>query len=384
MDIFLSKLNWLIHIKKLFVKESVLDIQDLISSLKDEIITEQVNPQDELFSLEEVIEEVYKYKKIRLTYDDFFQIIGNLHQQDPQLSTCVNSLTDSINDLTLNDAKVKQEIRVSYHDPTKLVKTQQSCKASKFSKSPRMRIENLQEAQKKILAKITHIENEIEYQKQQHQLKKTHFQQIKELTKQLQQNEQEIILNGISTFTLSDFYLVFHNLNKVIYNVSTLIFNDRCSEIREVTMIFKNLQFLSINSLCIKELKLEELTDLKVLSVGGNNLKSLEGLPPNLVELYAQNNQISQLSNTKCLKILNISQNCISSLQQLLLINKSLEFINCHQNQCALSKDYKRLLFKIFPNLKGVDKDDLLQHSIIQQNNFHYKKEQMDFSFSQS
>lgn len=47
---------------------------------------------------------------------------------------------------------------------------------------------------------------------------------------------------------------------------------------------------MSINSLLIKELKLEELIELKVLSVGGNNLKSLEGLPPNLVELYAQNN----------------------------------------------------------------------------------------------
>lgn len=40
MDIFSSKLNWLIHIKKLFLKESVLDISDLISSLKDDIITE--------------------------------------------------------------------------------------------------------------------------------------------------------------------------------------------------------------------------------------------------------------------------------------------------------------------------------------------------------
>ncbi|CAD8149727.1 unnamed protein product [Paramecium octaurelia] len=384
MEIFSSKLNWLIHIKKFFLKESVLDISDLISSLKDEILTEQINPEDELFSLEEVIEEVYKYKKIRLTYDDFFQIIGNLHQQDPQLSTCVNSLVDSINDLILNDNKVKQEIRVSYNDTTKLIKTQQSCMASKTSKSPRRRIENLQEAQKKILEKITHIENEIEYQKQQHQLKKPHILQIKELTKQLQQNDSEITLNGVSTFSVSDFQLVFHSLNRVILNIQTLIFNDRCSELREVTMIFKNLQFLSINSLMINELNLEELTQLKVLSVGGNNLKSLDRLPPNLVELYAQNNQISQLSNTKQLKILNISQNCISSLQQLLHINKSLEFINCHQNQCAQTKDYKRVLFKIFPNLKGVDKDDLLQHSMIQQNNFHFKKEQMDFSFSQS
>ncbi|CAD8072739.1 unnamed protein product [Paramecium sonneborni] len=383
MEIFSSKLNWLIHIKKLFLKESVLEIQELISSLKEQIIVEQVNPQEELFSLDEVIEEVYKYKKIRLTYDDFFQIIGNLHQQDPQLSTCVNSLADSINDLTLNDAKVKQEIRLPYHDPTKLIKTQQSCRNSKFSKSPRMRIENLQEAQKKILAKITDIENEIEY-KQQHQLKKPHIQQIKELAKQLQLHESEITLNGISSFSLQDFYLVIHNLNKTIFNVQTLIFNDRCSEIREVTMIFKNLQALSINSLNLKELKLEELTQLKVLSIVGNNLKSLEGLPPNLVELYAQHNSISQLSTTKSLKILNISSNCISSLQQLLNINKSLEFINCNLNQCAQSKDYKRFLFKIFPNLKGVDKDDLLQHSIIQQNNFHFKKEPMDFSFSQS
>ncbi|CAD8065925.1 unnamed protein product [Paramecium sonneborni] len=384
MEILSSKLNWLINIKKLFLKENVLDISELISSLKEGIITDQINFQDELFSLDEVIEEVYKYKKIRLTYDDFFQIIGNLHQQDPQLSTCVNSLADSINDLTLNDVKVKQEIRLPYHDPTKLIKTQQSCRNSKISKSPRMRIENLQEAQKKILAKITDIENEIEYQKQQHQLKKPHILQIKELTKQLQLNEQEITLNGISAFSLQDFYLVFHNLNKTIFNIQTLIFNDKCQEIREVTMIFKNLKALSINSIYLKELKFEELTELKVLSVVGNNLKSLEGLPPNLIELYAQHNQISQLSNTKSLKILNISLNCISSLQQLLNINKSLEFINCHQNQCAYSKDYKRFLFKIFPNLKGVDKDDLLQHSIIQQNNFHQKKEPMEFSFSQS
>lgn len=52
-------------------------------------------------------------------------------------------------------------------------------------------------------------------------------------------------------------------------------------------MIFKNLQALSINNICLKELRLEELTELKVLSVAGNNLKSLEGLPPNIIELYA-------------------------------------------------------------------------------------------------
>ena len=40
MEIFSSKLNWLIHIKKLFLKESVLDISELISSLKDEILVE--------------------------------------------------------------------------------------------------------------------------------------------------------------------------------------------------------------------------------------------------------------------------------------------------------------------------------------------------------
>lgn len=52
-------------------------------------------------------------------------------------------------------------------------------------------------------------------------------------------------------------------------------------------MIFKNLQALSINNLSIKTLKLEELIELKVLSVAGNQLKNLEGLPPNLIELYA-------------------------------------------------------------------------------------------------
>ncbi|CAD8048036.1 unnamed protein product [Paramecium sonneborni] len=344
---------------------------------------ECTNLQDELFSLDEVIEEVYKFKKKRLTYDDFFKIIGNLHQQDHQLSTCVNSLADSINDLTLSDTKGKQEIRVSYNDPTKLIKTQQSYQVTRLSKSPRLKIENLQEAQKKLLAKITDIENEIEY-KQQHQLKKPHQLLIKELTKQLTLNSDEILLNGVSNFTLQDFYLVFHNLNKAIFNISILIFQERCQEIREVTMIFKNLQALSINNLNIQELKLEELTELKVLSVAGNQLKNLDGLPPNLIELYVQNNQISSLSKTKFLKIFNISANNLIQLNQLTYINKSLEFINCNHNMCSNSKDYKRLLFKIFPNLKGVDKEDLLLHSTIQQPDFHYKKQMMDFSFSQS
>ena len=52
-------------------------------------------------------------------------------------------------------------------------------------------------------------------------------------------------------------------------------------------MIFKNLYALSINNLQIRELKFEELTDLKVLSIAGNCIKSVEGLPPNLIELYA-------------------------------------------------------------------------------------------------
>ncbi|CAD8149140.1 unnamed protein product [Paramecium pentaurelia] len=382
MEICSSKLNWLIHIKKLFQKDSVLNITDLINQLKDETILDISNPQEELFSLDEVIEEVYKFKKKRLNYDDFFQIIGNLHQQDHQQSTCVNSLADSINDLS--DTKVKQEIRISYNDPTKLIKTQQSYKVTRLSKSPRLKIENLQEAQKKLLAKITDIENEIEYQKQQHQLKKPHQLLIKELTKQLTQSSDEIILNGVQNFTLQDFYLVFHNLNKSIFNIKILTFQERSQEIREVAMIFKNLQALSINNFQIKTLKLEELIELKVLSVAGNQLKNLEGLPPNLIELYAQNNQIQQLSNTKSLKIFNISANNLSQLNQLTHINKSLEFINCNYNICANSKDYKRLLFKIFPNLKGVDKEDLLQHSTIQQPGFHYNKDIMDFSFSQS
>ncbi|CAD8043393.1 unnamed protein product [Paramecium primaurelia] len=384
MEICSSKLNWLIHIKKLFQKNSILNISDLINQLKDEITIECSNPQDELFSLDEVIEEVYKFNKKRLIYDDFFQIIGNLHQQDHQLSTCVNSLVDSINDLTLSDTKVKQEIRGSYNDPTKLIKTQQSNKVTRLSRSPRLKIENLQEAQKRLLAKITDIENEIEHQKQQHQLKKPHQLLIKELTRQLTQNSDEIVLNGITNFTLQDFYLVFHNINKAIFNISIMTFKERCLEIREVSMIFKNLQALSINCLLIKELKLEELIELKVLSVAGNQLKNLEGLPPNLNELYAQNNQISSLSNTQFLKIFNISGNNLSQLNQLTHINKSLEFINCNHNICANSKDYKRLLFKFFPNLKGVDKEDLLQHSTIQQIGFHYKKDMMDFSFSQS
>ncbi|CAD8052632.1 unnamed protein product [Paramecium sonneborni] len=383
MEVCSSKLNWLIHIKKLFQKDSILSISELISQLKDETIIESTNFQDELFSLDEVIEEVYKFKKKRLTYDDFFQIIGNLHQQDQQLSTCVNSLTDSINDLTLSDTKVKQEIRLSYNDPTKLIKTQQNCKVARLSKSPRLKIENLQEAQKKLLAKITNIENQIE-NKQQHQLKKPHQLLIKELSKQLTQNSDEILLNGVQNFTLQDFYLVFHNLNKAIFNIQILTFQERCQEIREVAMIFQNLQALSINNLNIKELKLEELTELKVLSVAGNQLKTLDGLPPNLIELYVQNNQISTLSNTKSLKIFNISANNLIQLNQLTHINKSLEFINCNHNICANSKDYKRLLFKIFPNLKGVDKEDLLLHSTIHQPGFHYKKNIMDFSFSQS
>lgn len=38
MEIYSSKLNWLIHIKKLFQKQHMLDVSEFISSLKGECI----------------------------------------------------------------------------------------------------------------------------------------------------------------------------------------------------------------------------------------------------------------------------------------------------------------------------------------------------------
>lgn len=44
MEICSSKLNWLIHIKKLFTRDSVLDISELVNSLKEETIIDLSNP----------------------------------------------------------------------------------------------------------------------------------------------------------------------------------------------------------------------------------------------------------------------------------------------------------------------------------------------------
>lgn len=44
MEICSSKLNWLIHIKKLFNRDSVLDISELVNSLKEETIIDLPNP----------------------------------------------------------------------------------------------------------------------------------------------------------------------------------------------------------------------------------------------------------------------------------------------------------------------------------------------------
>jgi protein phosphatase 1 regulatory subunit 7 len=40
MEIYSSKLNWLIHIKKLFARESVLDVSEFANCLKEETMTD--------------------------------------------------------------------------------------------------------------------------------------------------------------------------------------------------------------------------------------------------------------------------------------------------------------------------------------------------------
>ncbi|KAM3134467.1 hypothetical protein pb186bvf_013433 [Paramecium bursaria] len=142
----LTKINWLIHLKTLFhekkeVQDTLQIIIQLKKSLKDKV-TEIQQGQDEVYSCEDVIEEILKQGLQQISYDNFFQIIGNLRQNSElQQSTCVDSFVDSIQEMSNSDKKKKQLDNISFK---KTYQRQQSKSPVRISK-----LQNLQKASTK-------------------------------------------------------------------------------------------------------------------------------------------------------------------------------------------------------------------------------------------
>lgn len=59
-----------------------------------------------------------------------------------------------------------------------------------------------------------------------------------------------------------------------------------------------------------------------------------------------------------------------------------MHFVNCRLNKLATHPEYKRIILKLFPNLKALDKENLHLHSEKQTAGFHHAFDMVNFSFS--
>lgn len=108
----------------------------------------------------------------------------------------------------------------------------------------------------------------------------------------------------------------------------------------------------------------EEFKMLRSLSIINTGLVSLDGLPylPNLEELELSDNKLNggfDIIVKQCPKLwrLHLSGNRIKSIDTIKCLSKleSLKFLDLINCEVTLMKDYRRLVFEIFPNLVGLD-----------------------------
>lgn len=154
------------------------------------------------------------------------------------------------------------------------------------------------------------------------------------------------------------------HFKQLIHNIGILRIKDCTVKQKLLSQVtHSNIILLALNRCTLSSLTfLTNLTSLKLLNVSDNCLSSFAGIQKcsSLTELYANNNQISglqELRSLRSLRILSIAQNTVAEFSEFQGLKKcpELSYLKVAGNPICVSRDLSLSLHSLLPKLKTID-----------------------------